>query len=470
MEAVLDGLTRGLDLSVLDVGMPGASCWRGGAPDPRRGRLPAAERRPRRRAARQLARRAQPLAAGDRPQDPAGPEARPGRALDALPHHPGPASRPAAARGPGLLSRPTTPARARSCCAAAVRCCSATAPRSRPGRRTAGGDPRPRVEQNHSGSKINWRGGPPAGSPTWSCWRPRSRKTAAAPASTPPESGWRAEAGQGRKLAEALAERLAAIEPRPLDDPEAAPRRLPEPPAGARASPRGSTASSRSPEPSTSPPRREPPGRRPRPDRRSRRLHLPAPYPDLVPGPRAPARRRELLFPFATVVEVPQAEIAEPHRPDPGRHRAHRGRGASPARCSPARTIDRLNLGRDPHLPRLLGPAPRGQPLRAPLPPPRAPGGGVTRSDPGDRERRPWPRPAAASADLADDLDRRARRHPPPLRPRNASPASASSRATSAPRRVLVVTDPGVRAAGHAGRALAALEAAGIAAGVVPTA
>ena len=79
MREVLSGLTRGLDLRVLDDGMntAGRAVVRAARPDARRD------------PAEQLARRARAVDAGDRAEDGARAEAGQRRALDALPHHPG---------------------------------------------------------------------------------------------------------------------------------------------------------------------------------------------------------------------------------------------------------------------------------------------------------------------------------------------------------------------------------------------
>ena len=75
MAAILDGLTGGLDLDVLDAGY--------GLPRRPRGELCPQGPAVRRRVAGQFARRARLVAAGHRPEDAAGPEAGPARAVDA---------------------------------------------------------------------------------------------------------------------------------------------------------------------------------------------------------------------------------------------------------------------------------------------------------------------------------------------------------------------------------------------------
>ena len=94
IETVLAGLTRGLDLAVLD---------RGGRDGRPRGELRPALADARRRAAEQLPRRPLALGAGDRAQDGAGAQARQRRALDALPPHPGVRRGRRAGRGVRLL-------------------------------------------------------------------------------------------------------------------------------------------------------------------------------------------------------------------------------------------------------------------------------------------------------------------------------------------------------------------------------
>ena len=57
-----------------------------------------------------------------------------------------------------------------------------------------------------------------------------------------------------------------------------------------------------------------------------------------------PLANREFLFPYASVVQVPQAEHAAADRPLPGGHRHHPGPGV-PRALLDSPLIDRLNLG-----------------------------------------------------------------------------------------------------------------------------
>ena len=157
--------------------------------------------------------------------------------------------------------------------------------------------------------------------------------------------------------------------------------------------------------------------------------------------PEHPLANREFLFPYASVVEAPAEEIAGPAGTEPGGDGGHRGRGpaARAHRGAPRRPAE---PGAHPHLAHPARGAPRGQPLRAPLPPPGAAGGrgrrrgGRMTLGPGSFEFEPRTRISfgeGAVSGLAEAVRR----------------AGAD--------RVLVVTDPGIVRAGHAGRAREAL-------------
>ena len=178
MPAVLAGLTRGLDLGVLDHGR--------GEADGHAVSFTPARRRARRRAAQQLAGRALAVGARDRPEDGAGPEAGQRGAVDAVPADPGLPRRGRAARTPSATTRPTTRARRRSC----ARCGRGmvfgdTLDDVGVGRRPAGRGPRPGLQQGRARARRQPRL-PARTSTSW--WR-RSPRTRAAPASTPPGCG-----------------------------------------------------------------------------------------------------------------------------------------------------------------------------------------------------------------------------------------------------------------------------------------
>ena len=89
-----------------------------------------------------------------------------------------------------------------------------------------------------------------------------------------------------------------------------------------------------------------------------------------------PAGQPRVPFPFAAVVEVGADEMPGGPGPDPGAHGDHRGRGLR-------RPAARLAAAAPPEPGRAcrpcageLGPAARGQPLRAPIRPPGLPGRG----------------------------------------------------------------------------------------------
>ena len=121
----------------------------------------------------------------------------------------------------------------------------------------------------------------------------------------------------GREIATALGELLSQIQARPLDDPQAQIAAFPNP-AGARqlsalidaqlgdAGPRHGQG-----------PRRT--------HRRDRRLHLP--QPDLDPRPRlaTPARQHRISLPLCRSRRSPARRNGRTHRPDAGSHRPHRG-------------------------------------------------------------------------------------------------------------------------------------------------
>jgi acyl-CoA reductase-like NAD-dependent aldehyde dehydrogenase len=152
-----------------------------------------------------------------------------------------------------------------------------------------------------------------------------------------------AEAGQGRALAEALAARLAAIEPRPLDDPEAALAAFPNRDRARKISEwidrqlhtNGAvdlTAEAR--------------GGSPRVAEVDGCTFL---RPTLVwcEDPEHPLATAELLFPFATVVEAPQAELARRIGPTLVAT-VLTGDDAFAREILACPTIDRLNLGAIP--------------------------------------------------------------------------------------------------------------------------
>ncbi len=152
------------------------------------------------------------------------------------------------------------------------------------------------------------------------------------------------EAGQGRKLAEALAERLAAIEPRPLDDPEAALAAFPN---RKRAHAISEWIDRQLQVPGAVDLTAE--ARAAKGQDRARVAEVGGCTflrPTLVwcQDPEHPLATAELLFPFATVVEVPQSEIA-------GRIGSTLVASVLTADDAFARemlacpTIDRLNLG-----------------------------------------------------------------------------------------------------------------------------
>ena len=134
------GLTRGLDLSVLDAGI--------GECDGQLLSFFPRGRRAGRRAAEQLAGRAFAVGAGDRAEDAAGAEARQRRAVDAVSASSRRGSRRACRPRRSATTRPITPAATRSCDRPGAAWCSATsastqALEGRSARRGA----RPRLQQ-----------------------------------------------------------------------------------------------------------------------------------------------------------------------------------------------------------------------------------------------------------------------------------------------------------------------------------
>ena len=87
----------------------------------------------------------------------------------------------------------------------------------------------------------------------------------------------------------------------------------------------------------------------------------------LCESPDHPLANREFLFPFASVVPVTAEEM--PARPgaDAGAHRASPRTRRCVERLLASPLVHRLNLGPHAHLAGELGPAARGQPVRAPL-------------------------------------------------------------------------------------------------------
>ena len=148
-------------------------------------------------------------------------------------------------------------------------------------------------------------------------------RTAGARASTPPASGCRAHGGE---IAEALAERLAQIEPRAADDDEAQLAPFADPNVAARISQHDRQRP------------REPGARDVTAAHREGeagdvgRLHLPAADGRALRSADHPLANREFLFPFASVVEVTprDARCPKPLGPTLVVTRAHAGRGADP--------------------------------------------------------------------------------------------------------------------------------------------
>ena len=327
----------------------------------------------RRRAAEQLARRALAVGPGDRAEDAAGAEARQRRAVDALPHDPGLRSQAGApAGGLRLLSHRPRRRAARSCAAAGAAWCSATWPRPRAWQ----GDPR--VEVHGPGySKVvigpdasaDWRALPRRdGVVDRRERRPLLRQRVR-------RVGDRARA-RDRRGAGGAARRGSRRAPRTTRRPSS--RRSPTPKVARahlrhdRPRPRGAG--------------REDVTARLRGSGRVAQRGKAAPTccrrSCCCDSPEHPLANREFLFPFASVVPGAAEEHARAPRPDARGHRAspHDEALLAPLLASPL--VDRLNLGPLPDLARQLGPAARGQPVRAPLRPAGAAGPGRRGLDP----------------------------------------------------------------------------------------
>ena len=92
----------------------------------------------------------------------------------------------------------------------------------------------------------------------------------------------------------------------------------------------------------------------------------------LCASPDHPLANREFLFPFASVVPVAPEDLPERLGPSLA-VTAITEDEALVRRLLASPLVHRLNLGPDPHPAGDLGPAPRGQPVRAPLRAPRDP-------------------------------------------------------------------------------------------------
>ena len=206
MPEMLAGLTRNLDPELLDrgVGEAGGHALsfvpRGGGP--------------RRGAAQQLAGRACPVGPGHRLEDGARAEARRRRALDALPHRPGLPEGGRAARGLRLLPDRSRGGRRGPAAAAGAGWSSATCRPPRAGRATRGS----RSTAPATARSCSARTRPRSGRSTSTSWSTSILENSGR--SCVNASGvW--VTSHAREIAEALAERLAKVQPRAAEDPEA---------------------------------------------------------------------------------------------------------------------------------------------------------------------------------------------------------------------------------------------------------
>ncbi len=304
MPAVLDGLTRGLDLGVLDHGRGEAG---GHAVS-----FTRAGRRARRGPAQQLAGRALAVGAGGGAEDGAGPEAGQRGAVDAVPPDPGLHRRRTCRRTPSGITRRTTRGAAeilRSCGRGMVFGDTST---------TSAWANDPRVEVHGPGySKVVL--GPDASRD----FQPHLDVIAASIAENSGRSCvnasgvWVTE--NARAIAHELAARMALIRPRPADDPDAQLAPFTDPAVAERISAmidaglaepgaEDVTARYRS---------------GPRLVRSEGSTYL-LPTIVLCASPDHPLANREFLFPFASVVPITPADLPDRLGPEPGRDRHHR--------------------------------------------------------------------------------------------------------------------------------------------------